>query len=247
MRPSTILTAVVALSTSSVGVLAQASLPTCAATCFGSALANQTVCQPTDTACICGSQPLNLAIQGCVLGSCTLKEALSAVNTTNAMCDIPIRDRSKSLIITNAVFGALALVALGIRMLVSIQQHIFGLDDACAIVASVFAAPVTYGQLVCGLLGFGKDTWAVPPENIYTIMKVRFESSRMKGGVTDKQIDRILQPTELLSQLGRQQTVLFIHVSSYLSCGEHEKVCLCRYCTLGIIPDSFRNPVYFCL
>jgi hypothetical protein len=113
-----------------------------------------------------------MAIQGCVMRTCTLKEAFSAVSTTNTMCGIPIRDRSSQLIITNAVFGALALFALGIRMIVSLQQHIFGYDDFCTVVAYIFAAPVTFGQLVCGLLGFGKDTWAVPAKNIYLIMKV---------------------------------------------------------------------------
>lgn len=56
-------------------------------------------------------------------------------------------------------------------MLVSLQQHIFGYDDFCAVLSMVFAAPVTFGQLACGLLGFGKDTWAVPTENIYIILK----------------------------------------------------------------------------
>jgi hypothetical protein len=72
----------------------------------------------------------------------------------------------------NAVFGTLAFVALGIRIFVSLQQHIFGYDDSCAVLALVFAVPVTFGQLACGILGFGKDTWAVPVDNIYVIMKV---------------------------------------------------------------------------
>jgi hypothetical protein len=88
------------------------------------------------------------------------------------MCGIPIKDRSHELIFTNAVFGALAFVALGIRLVVSLQQHIFGMDDASAVAAMVFAAPVTFGQIVCGVLGFGRDTWAVPSENIYIILKV---------------------------------------------------------------------------
>jgi hypothetical protein len=91
------------------------------------------------------------------------------------MCGIPIKDRSHHLIITNAVFGALAFVALGIRLVVSLQQHIFGMDDASAVAAMVFAAPVTFGQVVCGVLGFGRDTWAVPSENIYIILKVSFD------------------------------------------------------------------------
>jgi hypothetical protein len=62
-------------------------------------------------------------------------------------------------------------------MMVSLKQHIFGYDDFCAVVAYVFAAPVTFGQLACGVLGFGKDTWAVPPKNIYVIMKVRADNS----------------------------------------------------------------------
>lgn len=108
----------------------------------------------------------------------------AAINTTNALCGIPIKDRSNQLIITNAVFGALALLALLIRLQVSIQQHIFGLDDFSAVVAYTFSAPVTFGQLVCGVFGFGKDTWAVPPENIYLIMKVRSAESIKSYDVT---------------------------------------------------------------
>lgn len=88
------------------------------------------------------------------------------------MCGIPIRDRTHYIIEINIVFGILALLALAIRMLVALQRHTFGYDDTCAVIAYLFAAPVTAGQVACGYLGFGKDTWAVPAANIYKIMKV---------------------------------------------------------------------------
>ena len=100
----------------------------------------------------------------------------AAVNTTYAMCGVPIKDRSKDLIITNAVFGACALIAILIRMFVAAQQHMFTIDDFCALAAFLFSLPDTYGQIYAGVLGFGKDTWAVKPENIYTIMKVHSPS-----------------------------------------------------------------------
>jgi hypothetical protein len=88
------------------------------------------------------------------------------------MCGVPIKDRSHTLISTNVVFGSLALLALGVRIMVSLQQHIWGTDDWCVLAAWVFAMPVTVGQAVCGGLGFGRDTWAVASGRIYLIMKV---------------------------------------------------------------------------
>ncbi|KAH5398042.1 hypothetical protein HBI23_132680 [Parastagonospora nodorum] len=172
MRPNSLWTAAVALLCSVVPVVAQAELPTCAATCFASTLQNQTICAPTNTTCICLSAPLTLSLQTCIQSSCTLKETLRSINTTNAQCGIPIKDRTHALITTNVVFGSLALLALGIRVLVSLQQHIWGWDDWCVVGAWVFAMPVTVGQAVAGGLGFGRDTWAVEAGRIYVIMKI---------------------------------------------------------------------------
>jgi len=130
------------------------------------------------------------------------------------MCGIPIRDRSEILITVNAVFGVLALLALGIRLLVSFQQHIFGNDDICAIVGHVFSAPVTFGQIACGTLGFGKDTWAVSASNIYLILKARRE--HLQEMTANRLSDCVLQSAELLPQLHIQQALLSLHVLAHL-------------------------------
>lgn len=132
--------------------------------------------------------------------TCTLKQALVAVKASNQMCGIESRNRASALIITNAVFGGLALLALAVRMLVSLQAHIYGWDDLCAVVAFLFAAPITFGQIYAGTLGFGKDTWAVPPENIYVIMKVRtFRVHHMEYTLT-RNTDCVFQPAVVLHQ-----------------------------------------------
>lgn len=47
-----------------------------------------------------------------------------------------------------------------------------GLDDIFCIAAETACLPVTIKQSVTPGLGFGKDTWTVPADNIYMIQKV---------------------------------------------------------------------------
>lgn len=88
------------------------------------------------------------------------------------MCGVASRDRSRVLIVVAVVSGTLALAAIMVRTMTSLQQRMFGIDDVCAVVAYLFSASVTFGQVACGTLGFGKDTWNVSPENITLILQV---------------------------------------------------------------------------
>jgi hypothetical protein len=149
----------------------------------------------------------------------------------------------------NAVFGTLAFVALGIRIFVSLQQHIFGYDDSCAVLALVFAVPVTFGQLACGILGFGKDTWAVPIDNIYVIMKVGdqlYLAGHRKMSLTTI-TDRVLQPTLLLPQLRLQQTLLPLHVPPHLPRPSNPALRIRRHRTVRPFPYSIRATYDICL
>lgn len=75
-------------------VLAQAALPDCAVgntpikiesmgadggqvTCFQTAFTSQSTCHPDDVQCVCTDEPLNAAMEACVLSACTVKEGLS--------------------------------------------------------------------------------------------------------------------------------------------------------------------------
>ncbi|OAK98846.1 hypothetical protein IQ06DRAFT_337320 [Phaeosphaeriaceae sp. SRC1lsM3a] len=151
-------------------------LPPCAATCFQDALMNQTTCAPTDVECICSDGPINAAIQTCVGGTCTVRQALTAVNVTSTMCNAPIRDQSNIIFVTGLVAGSVALVAVSVRTLVAFMRDSFGLDDAFAIAAEAACLPVTVIQCITPTLGFGKDTWVVPHQNIYRVLKLTYAS-----------------------------------------------------------------------
>jgi hypothetical protein len=88
------------------------------------------------------------------------------------MCGKPVRDRSNVLLITSIVSGSVALLAVVIRTTVAVLQGSFGLDDFFAIAAEAASLPVTLMQCVTPGLGFGKDTWVPPVENIYKVLKV---------------------------------------------------------------------------
>ena len=48
----------------------------------------------------------------------------------------------------------------------------FGFDDAACVAAVTLAAPMAVLEFLMSDLGFGKDIWTLPPENIYNIVKV---------------------------------------------------------------------------
>ena len=137
-----------------------------------SAVGNQTECAPDNVPCICASPSINAAIQGCVGMSCTVREALRAVNTTSTMCGAPIRDKSDVLLYVAIVSGALALVASLMRVTVSAKARHLRWDDACAIAAWIFSIPLTVLQFITPGLGLGKDTWTVDPIDITKVLKV---------------------------------------------------------------------------
>lgn len=92
------------------------------------------------------------------------------------MCNAPIRDRSNIIFTTGLIAGSIALIAVSVRTLVGIMRDSFGLDDAFAIAAEAACLPVTVIQCITPTLGFGKDTWAVPHENIYRVLKLTYGS-----------------------------------------------------------------------
>lgn len=103
--------------------------------CLESSLKAQETCAPTNTTCICTNQPLLGAIQGCVLSTCTLIEALAAQNITQTMCGAPIRDITHITPIVTGVSGGAAIISVITRILVA--GGMFALDDVFAIAALV--------------------------------------------------------------------------------------------------------------
>ncbi|PVI04707.1 hypothetical protein DM02DRAFT_555946 [Periconia macrospinosa] len=143
--------------------------PACAAKCLQQSLAAQSKCSATDINCICTDEPLNTAVQGCVLKSCTVIEALAAQNATQTLCGAPVRDITSITPVIAGVSGGLALMAVIIRVWITGAN--FGLDDGCVVAALTLAIPMAVLEFLMSNLGFGKDIWTIEPENIYEIVK----------------------------------------------------------------------------
>jgi hypothetical protein len=142
------------------------------ATCFQNALMAQTRCILTDIPCICADEPLNAAIQGCVMTTCTVKQGLVAVNTTSTMCHKPIRSKSDVIFYSAVITLPIAWVATAMRISVALLQNTVGIDDGFALAAVVASTPVSALQTITPGLGFGKDTWYSTPENINKVLQV---------------------------------------------------------------------------
>jgi hypothetical protein len=155
--------------------------------CLETSLKAQTTCAPTDITCICTTKSLMGAIQGCVLSSCTLIEALckfldvtehlrgiltrtAAQNSTEKMCGHPVRDITHITPIVTGVSGGAAMLAVIVRCLLS--RNSFGLDDAFVIAAFVSALPMGILEFIMSDDGFGRDIWTIPSAKIYRIVQV---------------------------------------------------------------------------
>ncbi|QDS69216.1 hypothetical protein FKW77_000750 [Venturia effusa] len=92
------------------------------------------------------------------------------------MCNTPMRDRSNVIFAAGFVAGSVALISVSVRTLHSIMQGKFGLDDVFALAAEAACLAVTVIQCITPKLGFGKDTWVVPQQNIYKVLRLTYGS-----------------------------------------------------------------------
>ncbi|KAF2816751.1 uncharacterized protein BDZ99DRAFT_403879 [Mytilinidion resinicola] len=150
-------------------------LPECAVKCLVSAVSEST-CSVTDAACIAHDKALELKVEGCVKGACTIKEALVTKNFTVSALGSPIRDRTKDVTITGLTGGALALLAVGLRVIARLPclGGQWGNDDWAILVAMLPVIPLTCLSVVLANDGLGKDLWAVPFEKVTAILHVYY-------------------------------------------------------------------------
>ncbi|RAR00918.1 integral membrane protein [Stemphylium lycopersici] len=144
-------------------------MPACATQCLESSLQAQNTCAPTNITCICNNEALMGSIQGCVLTSCTLKQALAAQNATQTMCEQPVRDITHITPIVTGVSGGAAVIAVIARCI--LVGKAFAVDDVFALVALLSALPMGILEFFMSADGFGKDIWTVESEKIYRIVK----------------------------------------------------------------------------
>ncbi|KAJ8115896.1 hypothetical protein OPT61_g2565 [Boeremia exigua] len=142
------------------------SLPDCAARCFSVETAQS--CSMDDFACLCSDTSFMTAFAACNAASCSVVSTLQATNETYAVCGIPIRDQTKTLMGPVASIGALALLMVAMRLIdraVSAKVYL-GWDDLLIGLSGLASVGLNVPVIVAASLGFGKDMWGIPPDNI---------------------------------------------------------------------------------
>ncbi|KAI1211606.1 uncharacterized protein F4807DRAFT_418427 [Annulohypoxylon truncatum] len=144
--------------------------PHCGLNCFLEAVVSQSNCTISDPACACASQPLQKAAAECIAQSCTLPDALKTQNLTNSLCGISsYHDRTYLEVIYT--FVALASVFVALRFLARLaKRNPLWWDDYFTLLSLLVAIGFTS---VCGAydrLGVGLDIWAVPQQNLQSIL-----------------------------------------------------------------------------
>ncbi|KAJ8121734.1 hypothetical protein O1611_g10023 [Lasiodiplodia mahajangana] len=194
----------VMLATLASVVLAQLEdIPQCGLECLVSAVLNST-CTLADTPCICANTALQGQAQQCVLASCSIREqlgkskptfsssapsftmtpawtpfltlryGLATLNGTNAQCGI-FSDHDHSWVPPMLVFLILAGVIFLLRLVSRVVCHTkFWWDDFFNLLATIGVVGYSAVCFVTGNLGLGTEIWAVPRENIDTLLTLSY-------------------------------------------------------------------------
>jgi hypothetical protein len=111
-------------------------LPSCALSCFLGAVGNST-CAISDLACICANTQVSAQLEPCVLGVCTVKEALHTKNFTYTTCGYPTSDNTTIFPLTNLIGIIVAILAVALRVTYRAVDRRLGLDDIMIVISLV--------------------------------------------------------------------------------------------------------------
>jgi hypothetical protein len=118
-----------------------------------------------------------MGMYACASGTCTIKQALTALNVTATMCQRPVRDLTRLPRVIASTHGGVAALAALLRTINTQGESQFGWDDACAPVAGIFSIPMNVLILRMADAGLGRDTWTLPFDNVSRIMKVSYQTA----------------------------------------------------------------------
>jgi hypothetical protein len=90
-----------------------------------------TICSSDDFNCLCADVNFITAARACNAANCSVVETLQTTNETYAVCGIPVRDRSDTLMGVIAAIGSLAILMVVMRLVDrAISEHAkLGWDD----------------------------------------------------------------------------------------------------------------------
>lgn len=159
--------------------------------CIAQALPS-TNCTLTDMDCLCASATLWAQVEKCALATCSVKDALSETailfsssfihaypriasrRVAGAICNEPVRDRTKILFLVAPILCGACLVLLILRLLTRLSKlnGALGWDDAVIVAAFVVAAPIAPLAMLLTRKGLGRDIWLVPFTDIDQMLRI---------------------------------------------------------------------------
>ncbi|KAI0543573.1 hypothetical protein F4679DRAFT_568135 [Xylaria curta] len=143
--------------------------PDCGLGCIIKAVINST-CTLTDTSCICANTALQDQARQCVISSCTVREQLTTLNATNAECGIT-SGHNTSWVPPMIFFIILAGIIFLLRLISRVVCHTkFWWDDFFNLLAAIGCVGTSAIGFLGANLGIGTDIWAVPQENLTTLL-----------------------------------------------------------------------------
>jgi hypothetical protein len=113
-------------------------------------------------------------MHACADRTCTIRQALTALNITATMCQRPVRNRSIQPMTIASVSGSIAAISVLLRTLDALVNGPFKWDDVCSLGAGLTMIPMNVLQLRIVSAGLGRDTWTLPFEDVTYIQKVRW-------------------------------------------------------------------------
>ncbi|KAI1548338.1 CFEM domain containing protein [Pyrenophora tritici-repentis] len=149
-------------------------LPQYATDCLTSALETVLTCSPENATCICTDPNAALGMHHCADKTCTIRQALVALNVIATVCQRPIRNNTIKPIVIGSVSGGLSILAVLLRTVDTVVDGHFGWGDACALGAGITSIPMTGFLLRIAFAGLGWDTWTLSPDRITYVQKLEW-------------------------------------------------------------------------
>lgn len=140
--------------------------------CLALTLDAVSTCSSDNTTCICTDGDFARGMHACADQTCTIKQALTALNITATMFQRPVRDRSLEPMVIASVSGSVAALSVLLRTLDALLTGRFAWDDACALGAGLTLVPMNAMLLRTASVGLGRDTWTLPFDDVTYIQKV---------------------------------------------------------------------------
>ncbi|EOA92300.1 uncharacterized protein SETTUDRAFT_162727 [Exserohilum turcica Et28A] len=142
--------------------------------CLALTLDAVSTCSSDNTTCICTDGDFARGMHACADQTCTIKQALTALNITATMFQRPVRDRSLEPMVIASVSGSVAALSVLLRTLDALLTGRFAWDDACALGAGLTLVPMNAMLLRTASVGLGRDTWTLPFDDVTYIQKLEW-------------------------------------------------------------------------